>query len=97
MQKALTKMNVQLANVISDIAGVSGRAIIAAILQGERDPLAQELESALQAGRPKESEGASQPGRGGAEPGRELAGRRGVRTAAGGGRLRLMRFQLVCD
>ena len=38
MQKALTKMNIQLANAISDIAGVSGQAIIAAILQGERDP-----------------------------------------------------------
>ena len=35
MQKALTKMNVQLANVISDISGVSGQAIISAILQGE--------------------------------------------------------------
>jgi transposase len=38
MQKALTKMNVQLANVISDISGLSGQAIIHAILQGERDP-----------------------------------------------------------
>src|SRR5262245_55478380 len=38
MQKALTKMNVQLANVISDISGVSGQAIIGAILKGERDP-----------------------------------------------------------
>jgi transposase len=38
MQKALTKMNIQLANVISDIHGVSGQAIIAAILKGERDP-----------------------------------------------------------
>jgi len=38
MQKALTKMNIQLANVISDISGVSGRAIIEAILKGERDP-----------------------------------------------------------
>jgi transposase len=37
MQKALTKMNIQLANVISDITGVSGQAIIAAILKGERD------------------------------------------------------------
>ena len=37
MQKALTKMNIQLANVISDISGVSGQAIIAGILQGERD------------------------------------------------------------
>lgn len=38
MQKALTKMNVQLANVISDIGGLSGQAIISAILHGERDP-----------------------------------------------------------
>jgi transposase len=38
MQKALTKMNVQLANVLSDIDGASGRAIIAAILRGQRDP-----------------------------------------------------------
>ena len=37
-QKALTKRNVQLANVISDISGLSGQAIIHAILQGERDP-----------------------------------------------------------
>lgn len=38
MQKALTTMNVQLANVISDISGVSGMKIIRAILKGERDP-----------------------------------------------------------
>lgn len=38
MQKALTKMNVQLANAISDISGVTGQAIIHAILRGERDP-----------------------------------------------------------
>ncbi len=38
MQKALTKMNIQLATVISDISGVSGQAIIEAILKGERDP-----------------------------------------------------------
>ena len=37
-QKALTTMNVQLANVISDVSGRSGQAIIRAILQGERDP-----------------------------------------------------------
>ena len=36
--KALTKMNIQLANAISDIAGVTGQAIVAAILKGERDP-----------------------------------------------------------
>src|SRR5580693_983257 len=38
MQKALTKMNVQLANVISDVSGVSGQAIVTAVLKGERDP-----------------------------------------------------------
>lgn len=38
MQKALTTMNVHLANAIADISGVSGMAIIRAILQGERDP-----------------------------------------------------------
>ena len=38
MQKALTSMNLHLANVISDISGVSGQAIIRSILAGERDP-----------------------------------------------------------
>jgi len=38
MQKALTKMNVQLANAISDISGETGMAIIRAILEGKRDP-----------------------------------------------------------
>jgi len=37
MQKTLTQMNVQLANVISDLSGVTGQAIIKAILAGERD------------------------------------------------------------
>jgi len=38
MQKTLSQMNVQLANVLSDITGITGQAIIKAILQGERDP-----------------------------------------------------------
>src|SRR4029450_1138308 len=38
MQKALTTMNVQLANAISDVSGVTGQAIIRAMLGGERDP-----------------------------------------------------------
>jgi transposase len=38
MQKALTTMNVQLSNAISDLSGVTGLAIIRAILKGERDP-----------------------------------------------------------
>jgi hypothetical protein len=37
MQKALTQMNLQLANVISDIMGVTGQAIVRAIVAGERD------------------------------------------------------------
>jgi hypothetical protein len=37
MQKALTKMNIQLANVISDISGDSGQAIVSAVVKGERD------------------------------------------------------------
>jgi transposase len=38
MQKALTQMNIQLANVISDLSGLTGQAIVRAILAGERDP-----------------------------------------------------------
>src|SRR5437016_11204344 len=38
MQKALTQMNIQLANVLSDVSGMTGQAIIKAILRGERDP-----------------------------------------------------------
>jgi transposase len=38
IQKALTQMNLQLANVLSDVSGVTGQAIINAILAGERDP-----------------------------------------------------------
>ena len=37
MQKALTQMNVQLHRVISDITGMTGLAILRAIVSGERD------------------------------------------------------------
>ena len=40
MQKALTLMNMQLQNVVSDITGVTGMRIIQAIVAGERDPAA---------------------------------------------------------
>jgi transposase len=40
MQKALTQMNLQLGQVISDVAGETGQRIIRAILAGERDGLA---------------------------------------------------------
>ena len=38
MQKALQQMNVQLTRVLSDISGVSGLAILRAIVAGDRDP-----------------------------------------------------------
>jgi transposase len=40
MQKALTQMNLQLGNVITDIVGKTGQEIIRAIVAGERDPVA---------------------------------------------------------
>jgi transposase len=39
MQKALEQMNVKLAEVVSDVTGVTGMKIIQAILRGQRDPL----------------------------------------------------------
>jgi transposase len=38
MQKALERMNIKLHDVISDLTGVSGQAMVRAILAGERDP-----------------------------------------------------------
>jgi transposase len=40
MQKALVQMNLQLTEVLSDVMGVTGQAIIRAIVAGERDPQA---------------------------------------------------------
>jgi transposase len=53
MQKALTQMNIQLANVISDISGLTGQAIIRAIVAGERDPqkLAELIDPRIHASR----------------------------------------------
>lgn len=53
MQKVLTEMNVQLANVISDLSGATGLAILQAILDGERNPdrLAALADSHIQASR----------------------------------------------
>lgn len=39
MQKALKLMNLQLSAVLTDITGVTGQAILRAIVHGERDPL----------------------------------------------------------
>ena len=38
LHKALTQMNIQLQHVISDLTGVTGLAILEALLKGERDP-----------------------------------------------------------
>jgi transposase len=53
MQKSLTQMNLQLANVISDIMGVTGQKILRAILAGERDAekLAEMRHERIQASR----------------------------------------------
>jgi transposase len=53
MQKALTQMNVQLHKVISDITGVTGLAIIRAIVSGERNP---DVLAALKNGRIQSSQ-----------------------------------------
>ena len=37
MQKALTQMNIQLTNILSDVAGETGQKILRAIVAGERD------------------------------------------------------------
>ena len=38
MQKSLMQMNLQLHHAVSDITGVTGMAIVRAIVAGERDP-----------------------------------------------------------
>ena len=38
MQKALVQMNIQLANVISDVVGETGQKILRAVVAGERNP-----------------------------------------------------------
>jgi len=38
MQKALVQMNLQLGEVLSDVMGMTGQAIVRAIVAGERDP-----------------------------------------------------------
>lgn len=48
MQKALQQMNVQLTQVVSDITGVTGLAIVRAIVAGQREP--QQLAALRQSG-----------------------------------------------
>jgi transposase len=79
MQKALTKMNVQLANVISDISGLTGAGHRRSHPAGRARP--------VQAGGAERSAYPSQQRGDRPQSGRDLAGRRTVRTAAGGGQL----------
>ena len=39
IQKALQQMNIKLDKVLSDVTGMTGTAILDAILAGERDPV----------------------------------------------------------
>jgi transposase len=52
MQKALVQMNIQLTEVLSDIMGLTGQAIIRAIVAGERNPkvLARHRNARVKAG-----------------------------------------------
>src|SRR5712691_8798267 len=47
MQKALDQMNLQLHHVISDITGLTGLAILDAILGGERNPVTKASEAVI--------------------------------------------------
>jgi hypothetical protein len=58
MQKALRQMNVQLANLISDRSGLTGQAIMRAIIAGERDAIISQHESIL----PQRSLASTMPG-----------------------------------
>jgi hypothetical protein len=82
MQKAMTTMNVQLANVLSDVAGVSGQAIIRAILARTAGPPGTCQAAGLS--------GEGQRGGSGAQSGRELARRHLVRIATSRGSIRFL-------
>ena|SRR5882672_5157478 len=81
MQKALTQMNVQMANVISDVSGLTRQAIIRAMVAGERDPqkLAELSDPRIHASREEV-----------AKPGGQLAPRSVVCIAAGSRNVRYL-------
>jgi transposase len=51
MQKALVQMNLQLTEVLTDVMGMTGQAIVRAIVAGERDPKVLVLRSTISASR----------------------------------------------
>ena len=77
IQKALTEMNVQLSNVLSDLSGVTGMRILRAIVGGERDGrrLAELRDARVQASQETIAKSLEEPG------GRETVG--DLATAAG--------------
>ena len=77
LQKALTQMNVQLDNVLSDIMGKTGQLIVRAIVAGERDgaALAKFRDGRCKAGRDHHC----------GQPAGQLARRTPVRPATGVG------------
>ena len=77
----MTQMNVQLANVFSDLSGMTGQAIVKAILAGERDG-----HKLAGFGMTNQSE----CGGGSAESGGQLAGRSAVHPEAGTGGLSIL-------
>jgi hypothetical protein len=82
MQKALTQMNIQLANVISDVAGASDQRILRTIVAGERDgqALASLKDARIHASTDETAK----------SPARQLARRAPVRAETGAGRVRLL-------
>jgi transposase len=73
MQKALTQMNIQLANVISDLSGVTGQSIVRAIVGGGTRPAeARGAQSSPDSGQPRGD---------GQKPGGQLAPRTDLRAA----------------
>ncbi len=66
LQKALEDANIKLASVLADVTGVSGRAIVEALVAGEADPatlaaLAHQRVKAPRSGWPRRRAGASRP------------------------------------
>jgi len=82
MQKALTQMNVKLQHVVSDITGVTGLAIIRALVAGQRDPVQL---AKLRDERCGHKSGGHRPGLAG-----QLASRAPVRAEASVGVVRLL-------
>jgi len=74
LQKALTQMNIQLANVISDVVGKTGQKILRAIITAEREPQVRAQMKNVRIHASSEAMGLPRPR--GAEAGMDNAARR---------------------